>query len=84
MQSYTSKQARDDFSTLLSRVAFSGERVLITRQGKQLVAVIPINDLRQLEALEDLADLKEARASLAEAKEKGSVSWKSLKGQLGL
>lgn len=55
-------EARDRFSELLNRAAFGKERVVLTRRGKQLVALVPIEDLAILESLEDAADAAEIAA----------------------
>lgn len=41
---------RDQFSDLVSRVGFHGERVIVTRNGKDRVALVPMEDLRAIEA----------------------------------
>ena len=51
----------------------------LPRRGKEIVAVVPIEDVKLLEALEDKIDLEEARAALAESKKKGTVSWDKIK-----
>jgi prevent-host-death family protein len=76
--------ARAQFSEIINRAAFGKERVTLTRRGKEIVAVVPIEDVKLLEALEDKVDLEEARAALAEAKKKGTVSWERIKKELGL
>lgn len=76
--------ARAQFSEIINRAAFGKERVTLTRRGKEIVAVVPIEDVKLLEALEDKIDLKEARAALGESKRKGTVSWKKIKKELGL
>ena len=76
--------ARAQFSDIINRAAFGKERVTLTRRGKEIVAVVPIEDVRLLEALEDKIDLEEARAALAESKKKGTVSWEKVKKELGL
>ena len=74
---------RGSFSTTVNRAAFGGERVVLTRHGKRVAAVVPIADLELLESLEDAVDLEEARDALAVS---GSerVSWTELKQQLDL
>ncbi len=42
-------QARADLAELVSRVGYSGERILLTRHGKPLAALVPIDDLEALE-----------------------------------
>lgn len=76
--------ARAQFSDIINRAAFGKERVTLTRRGKEIVAVVPIEDVMLLEALEDKIDLEEARAALADSKKKGTVSWDKIKKELGL
>lgn len=40
-------------ATAVNRVAFGKERIIVQRQGKQLAALVPIEDLEALEAFED-------------------------------
>jgi prevent-host-death family protein len=80
MPRMAASQAREKFATILNEVAFGGERVLLHRHGKNVAAVVPIEDLELLEALEDKMDLETARRALAE---KGPrVKWKELKQEL--
>ena len=77
-------KAREDLADMLNRVAYGHERVLIERRGKNLAALVPVEDLELLELLEDKADLAAARKALAEAKGKKPIAWKDLKKKLGL
>lgn len=77
-------EARNDFSEILNRASFGKERIVLTRRGKDLAALVPIEDLELLERLEDRIDLEDARAALAEVRESGTVSWEKLKSDLGL
>lgn len=87
MHSITASEARDEFADVINRVAFGHERVTIRRRGKELVAVIPIEDLRLLERLEEAAedeiDLEEARQILADPTEE-RIPWEEVKRDLGL
>jgi prevent-host-death family protein len=76
-------QARAQLSEIIDRAAFGKERLFLTRRGKRIVAVVPIEDIELLEMLEDRIDIREARAALAEAKKKGSAAWTKLKKDLG-
>ena len=76
--------ARAQFSEIINRAAFGKERMILTRRGKEIVAVVPIEDVKLLEALEDRIDLEEARTALLGAKKKGTVSWQKIKKDLGL
>jgi len=73
-------EAREKFATILNEVAFGGERVLLHRHGKDVAAVVPIEDLQLLEALEDKMDLDAAREALAEKGKR--VKWEQLKKEL--
>jgi len=84
MAQVSTVEARKQISEIINRAAFGKERMILTRRGKELVAVVPIEDIKLLEALEDRMDLEEARASLLEAKKKGTVSWEKIKKELGL
>ena len=77
-------KARDEFSDLVNRAAYGKERVVLTRRGKPLAAVVPREDVELLERLEDRIDLDEARAALAEARDDGTVSWEEIKAEIGL
>ena len=82
MANITTVEARNRFSELINRAAFAKERLVLTRRGKKLVALVPIEDVNLLEALEDRIDLEEARLALAEAKRKGTVPWEKIKKEL--
>lgn len=45
-------EAREQFSDLMAKVAYSGQRVLVERRGKPMMAWISIDDLHRLETLE--------------------------------
>ena len=77
-------KAREQLSTVINRAAFGKERVVLTRRGKEVAAVVPIEDVKLLEELEDHIDLEEARAALVETKSKGTIPWKKIKADLGL
>ena len=77
-------KAREGFADTINRVAFGKERVVLRRRGKEVAAVVPIDDLRLLEDLEDRIDLVDARAALAETKKKGAKSLDAILKDLGL
>lgn len=77
-------KARQDFADLLNMTIYGKERVIISRRGKQVAAVVPIADLRRYEELEEAEDLRAAQEALAEAEEKGFISLEEAKRQLGL
>ncbi|MFI8091650.1 type II toxin-antitoxin system Phd/YefM family antitoxin [Streptomyces sp. NPDC086080] len=46
-------QARAELADLINRVVYGGERVVVTRHGKPLVALVSADDLRRLEELQE-------------------------------
>ncbi|CAL9585594.1 hypothetical protein SUDANB6_05153 [Streptomyces sp. enrichment culture] len=46
-------QARAELADLINRVVYGGERVVVTRHGKPLVALVSAADLERLEALRE-------------------------------
>ncbi|MFJ8793980.1 type II toxin-antitoxin system Phd/YefM family antitoxin [Streptomyces sp. NPDC102462] len=49
-------QARAELADLINRVVYGGERVVVTRHGKPLVALVSAADLERLEELPEPAD----------------------------
>ena len=81
MSKVSTVEARDQLSTIINRAAFGKERVVLTRRGKELAAVVPIEDVKLLEELEDHLDIEAARAAL---QEEGTIPWEKVKAELGL
>ncbi len=84
MDSLRTTEARERLAEVLNRVAYAKDRVRITRRGKQIAAVVPIEDLDLIERLEDQIDLEEAMEALSEAREKGTVPLEKIRAELGL
>lgn len=82
--SMSAAKARENFSEVINQVAYGKERMVLTRRGRELVAVIPIEDLKALQVLEDQIDLEEGKARLADIKEgrEQTVSWEEVKKKL--
>lgn len=51
MLKMTTVEARENFSDLINKAAYGNERVILTRRGKALAAVIPLEDLDSLKAV---------------------------------
>ncbi|MFJ6571760.1 type II toxin-antitoxin system Phd/YefM family antitoxin [Streptomyces sp. NPDC091292] len=49
-------QARAELADLINRVVYGGERVVVTRHGKPLVALVSAADLERLEESEQPAE----------------------------
>ena len=59
------REARASFAKIVNETAFGKERFVLTRNGKNVVALVPVEDLEMIEAIEDKIDLDEARRRLA-------------------
>lgn len=88
MTHLTASEARNDFADVLNRVAYGGERIVLRRRGKDIAAIIPMEELALLEKIiqegEDRADLKEIRKARREIARQGTVPWEQVKKKLGL
>jgi prevent-host-death family protein len=73
-------KAREELGTLVNRVSIGRERVVISRNGKGIAAVVSMEDLELIRRLEDAADLKAALAARAGVKKHGTVPWDDVKG----
>jgi len=78
-QSLPVADVRARFAELLNLVAYRKDRIVLTRHGKAIAALIPSADLANLEALEDEIDTKLADRAIKEAEKKGFVVWRSVK-----
>jgi prevent-host-death family protein len=84
MTTLSTVKARENFSDLVNRSAYGKERVVLTRRGKGVVAVVPIEDLKLLEAIEDRLDLEDIEKALADPENKKAIPWDKVKKDLGL
>jgi prevent-host-death family protein len=64
-------EIRSNLAEVINRVAYGGERVILQRRGKRVMALMPIEDLELINELEDKADIK---AALKARKEKGGIT----------
>jgi prevent-host-death family protein len=75
-------KAREAFSDIINRVSYRGERIVLERRGKDVVALVPVEDLKLIEEIEDRMDLEEALRRLRE--EPDTIPWKEVKARFGL
>jgi prevent-host-death family protein len=74
-------EIRANLADVINRVAYGGERIVLQRRGKQVLAVVPMEDLELLQTLEDQSDV---RAALKARKENGEVPLEEIKARLGM
>jgi len=86
MGKVAAREFRNEISGALNRVAYGGERIVITRRGKGVAVLVSVEDAKALEELENRLDIKEARKVLAKAERKGEkpIAWEHAKKILGL
>jgi prevent-host-death family protein len=75
-------EIRDNFSDAINRVAYQGERIIVRRSGRDVLAMVPINDLALLEKIEDQIDLEDAEKILAGTKE--WIPYEKVRKEMGL
>lgn len=58
--------ARDQFPDLVSQATYAKRRTVITRRGKKVAAIVPIEDLERLLLLDDMCDIEKIEQALRE------------------
>ena len=88
MVTVSSEQVRDGLGELINRVAYGGERVMVTRRGKKVVGIITAEELELLEAvldaIEDEIDIPLVKERIAEMEREGGIPLEQLEKELGL
>ncbi|SHG68072.1 prevent-host-death family protein [Fodinibius roseus] len=83
-QTINSKKARDDFADNINRVAYGHERLTITRHGKKIAAIIPVEDLEFLEELEEQLDRRAIDEAMEEQGDDPFIPLEDLRKELGI
>src|SRR5947209_18378688 len=76
-------KAKDAFGDTLNRAAYGKERIILTRRGKPLAALVPLEDLELLDGLENAADAEDVRVAREEAARGEVVGWEAVKAEFG-
>jgi prevent-host-death family protein len=84
MENITTAEARKHLAELLNRAAYGKERFVVTRHGKELVAIVPVEDLDLLRRVRQFVSRKEVEEALRDLETGGTVPWEALKSDLGL
>ncbi len=82
MDKVTTADARKNLAEIVNQVAYGKEPVVLTRRGKDLVALVSIEDLMLLQKLEDQIDIHDAWKAKEEPGE--DISWSDLRKELDL
>ena len=83
MTTVTASNLKINHRDVLGRVQYSHERIAVTYHGKEIAAMVPMEDVRLLERLEEALDALDAIESIHEANREGTVSLPELRKQLG-
>ena len=81
---FTAAELREHLAEALNRAAYGQERIIVTRHGKALAAIVPLSDLEELERLEDAIDREEIERSLQSIREEGTVPWEVVRAEADL
>lgn len=77
-------EARSGLADLLNRVAYGKERLVITRHGREVAAIVPVEDLKLTERLRRFVSRKDVARALTELETGKTASWTQLRRELGL
>jgi prevent-host-death family protein len=75
---------RTRLGDLVSRVSYKHDRVVITKHGKPVAALISASDMEKFQELEDLNGVQAAKAAERETKKNGTVPLEVVVQRLGL
>ncbi len=79
-------QVRQELAEILNRVAYQGERIVLKRNGRDVAALISLDDLQRLEEIEDQLDYEageKARRRMKAGRQK-PIAWDRVKRKLKL
>jgi len=74
--------ARKNFADIVNKVAYGQEPVVLTRRGREVAALVSIDELELLQQIENHIDIKDARQALSEPGD--NISAEKVWKQLGL
>lgn len=77
----TIAQARKGLADLVSRAAYTGERIVLSKHGKAACALVPLSalkDLEEMERREDALDMK----LIEERKDEPAIPWETVKAEM--
>jgi prevent-host-death family protein len=76
-------KAKDTFGDTLNRAAYGKERIILTRRGKPIAALVPLEDIELLDEMENAADADEVRLAREEAARGEVVAWEEVRAEFG-
>lgn len=86
MERIKTNKAREEFGSVVNRVAYGKEWIVLERRNREMAAMIPMEDLRLLKRLieeeEDRIDLEKVKDSMADPGE--SIPLDEVMEELGI
>ena len=70
--------------SFINRAAYGHERVLVSRRGRPIAAIVPIQDIEFIERIEDELDRHAALEALADPENADPIPWEQVKANLGV
>lgn len=80
----SASQARSELAEILNRVAYQGDRVVLHRRGKDVAAIVSLEDLELIEELEDRLDTEAVLQAWDEQGDEPPAPWEEVKKRLSL
>lgn len=84
MATISMTEAREGFADLCNRVAYRHETIGISKHGKIVAALIPVQNRELLEKIEQLIDLDLSASALAESRRAGTTSLGDMARKIGI
>ncbi len=84
MKKVTTAEARKHMAELLNRAAYGKERFVVTRHGKELVAIVPLEEVTLLDRLRSLLSKKDLEAAIEAMNESETRPWDEVRRELDL
>jgi prevent-host-death family protein len=75
-------ELRNRGSEIINAVAYGGEKVVLTRHGKPVAAIVSLLALDALKDIEDDADRRHVRKARADVRKHGTISLAQIKARL--
>ncbi|HNT87045.1 MAG TPA: type II toxin-antitoxin system prevent-host-death family antitoxin [Candidatus Hydrogenedentes bacterium] len=74
MTRVTASELRKSAADVVNQVAYRGERVVVRRRGKDVAALVSMEDLQLLESIEDARDARAAERALCDFERSGATA----------
>jgi PHD/YefM family antitoxin component YafN of YafNO toxin-antitoxin module len=78
----TVAEAKAELDRLIDGFVVDGARIILTRDGEEVAALVHPDDAYYLQEAEDRLDIAAAEEALAKVAEHGTVPWEQVKAEL--